>query len=64
MNDEFESEASFSCPYCGTEGFLMVDASAGKHQQFTTDCETCCRPILITIDAEEDGDISIHAARE
>lgn len=59
-----EDEASFLCPYCGTEGFLLVDPSGGKDQQFTTDCETCCRPIVISIETDEEGEMTVHAVRE
>ena len=38
------------CPYCGERVELLVDATI-PHQQYVEDCEVCCRPILVTIDA-------------
>jgi transcription elongation factor Elf1 len=39
--------AEFECPYCGYSNFSTVDDVAGT-QQWTTDCENCCRPIAIS----------------
>ena len=40
-----ESE-SIQCPFCGQCIELEVDTSVGS-QQFTTDCEVCCRPFEV-----------------
>ncbi len=46
---------SIQCPYCGQSFELMVDTSAGD-QQFTTDCEVCCRPFEVLVQCE-DGEV-------
>jgi hypothetical protein len=46
---------SIQCPYCGQRFELMVDTSAGD-QQFTTDCEVCCRPFEVLVQCE-DGEV-------
>ncbi|HVZ79388.1 MAG TPA: CPXCG motif-containing cysteine-rich protein [bacterium] len=37
----------FDCPYCGYPNFSPIDPISG-HQQWTTDCENCCRPIALS----------------
>jgi hypothetical protein len=38
------------CPYCGEPVELLVDGTIA-HQQYVEDCEVCCRPMLVTVDA-------------
>jgi hypothetical protein len=45
-----ESE-NISCPFCGQTFALAVDTTQAA-QQFTVDCEICCRPIEISIHCE------------
>ena len=40
-----------TCPFCGQELELRVDASVAS-QHFTTDCEVCCRPLAIRVECE------------
>ena len=40
------------CPFCGQQLELVLDLSAG-HQQFTTDCEVCCRPFEVRIETRD-----------
>ena len=48
--------ASINCPFCGQTFELVIDTSIAS-QRFTTDCEVCCRPIEIFVEAEP-GEIS------
>lgn len=45
------------CPYCGESFETNVDASAGS-QEYIEDCQVCCRPIVFTVTADDDGDIA------
>lgn len=36
----------FECPYCGFANFSPLDPVSGL-QEWTTDCENCCRPITL-----------------
>jgi transcription elongation factor Elf1 len=38
--------AEFECPYCGFPNFSPVDTISGL-QEWTTDCENCCKPIAL-----------------
>ena len=56
------SERSISCPFCGERITLVVDTSAGS-QSYVEDCQVCCQPMQITIEAD-DGELqAIHADR-
>ena len=50
--------------FCGEENEIFVDPSAGRRQTFTEDCAVCCRPNLITLVIEEDGDVLLQATQE
>jgi hypothetical protein len=49
-----ESE-KIQCPFCGQTFELAVDTSQAA-QQFTVDCEVCCRPMEVFIQCE-DGEV-------
>jgi len=53
-----EQDYAFECPHCGDAMSTRIDASGGKHQQFIQDCETCCKPIQITVGLEADEVVS------
>jgi hypothetical protein len=57
-------EASYLCDWCGEEIVVPLDVSAGSRQEYTEDCPVCCRPNIVTVEVDEDGDIQIRAARE
>lgn len=52
-----------ACPYCGETIEIALDASAGD-QQYTEDCQVCCRPIVMTVTLDEDGEPQVHARAE
>lgn len=63
-----ESEAGgmeqFACAYCGEPNEVFVDRTASKRQQFTEDCEICCRPNLVSIFLDPDGGVWVDAEQE
>lgn len=52
-----------SCPYCGEPVEILVDASAGD-QRYIEDCQVCCRPIVLSIRLDADGEPRVDAAAE
>lgn len=69
--DENEADASeaggmeeFVCAYCGEMNEVFVDRTASKRQQFTEDCEVCCRPNLVSIYLDPDGGAWVDAEQE
>lgn len=55
---------TYSCAFCGEENELVMDPSGGRRQIFTEDCTVCCRPNLITLEFEEDGNVLVQAVQE
>ena len=46
------------CPYCGQVNELAIDTSVSS-QDFTTDCEVCCRPFQVSVESEPGEILSI-----
>jgi len=59
-----EDEYAFACPHCFAEISITVDVTGGRWQTFTTDCEVCCRPILIHLEVGAGGVTSFDAEPE
>ncbi len=62
MNEE--NTVRYNCAYCGEENETFVDRSAGNRQAYIEDCAVCCRPNMVRIIIEENGDISVSAEFE
>ncbi|MCJ8169998.1 CPXCG motif-containing cysteine-rich protein [Atopomonas sediminilitoris] len=45
---------ALSCPYCGEQIELLVDASGGD-QRYIEDCSVCCRPIEVALWVDAQG---------
>ena len=58
-----ENSAEVLCPYCGQASTLTIDTSIAS-QQFTTDCEVCCRPFRVSVECEEGEILSIDGQGE
>ena len=54
----------YGCAFCGEDNDVFVDPSGGHHQTFTEDCTVCCRPNLITLTIDDDGDVEIEVSQE
>jgi len=59
-----QDEASYTCNACGEEIVIPIDLSEGSSQQYVEDCPVCCRPNLIHVEIEEDGEIRVWAEPE
>lgn len=57
-------EAEFSCPYCMTINSIEIDPVNDVGQQQIVDCQICCQPIEIRIEADMDGDFIVHAGTD
>ena len=51
------------CPFCGQGFELMIDTSIAS-QQFTTDCEICCRPFQVVAECEPGEILSVGVESE
>ncbi len=54
-------EAYYICDACGEEIQISVDLSAGDEQSYVEDCPVCCRPNLIQIDIDVEGNVIVRA---
>jgi len=57
------TEQSISCPYCGEMITILVDDSLTE-QEYVEDCQVCCRPIVLSVVVDSDGDVAVGAAAE
>ena len=54
-----EEEYHFSCPYCGSK-ISMLFESLSEPQEYTEDCEVCCRPIVVKFKTSEFSDLNVE----
>lgn len=57
------TEQTISCPYCGEMITILVDDSLPE-QQYIEDCQVCCRPIVLSVSVDVDGDVAVTATTE
>ena len=57
-----QHEKFFNCPHCGTIISVLLDLSI-PNQEYTEDCEVCCRPIEIRYEVGVDGEIDYEGGR-
>ena len=61
---QFEENYEFECPYCSEVLSIHIDYTGGKRQNFTTDCEVCCKPIAIRLVLGTEGVTDFTADQE
>lgn len=54
--------ASVVCPHCGEPVELLIDSTLPS-QRYVEDCEVCCRPMVVTVDATADQPV-VEVTRE
>jgi hypothetical protein len=59
-----KDEAGYTCDSCGEEIVAPIDLSAGTSRESVEYCPVCCRPNVIHVEVEEDGDVRVWAQRE
>jgi hypothetical protein len=57
------SAKTISCPYCGEHIRILVDGSLPE-QEYVEDCQVCCRPIVLGVTVDVDGDVAVIARSE
>ncbi|MCA9104855.1 MAG: CPXCG motif-containing cysteine-rich protein [Pirellulaceae bacterium] len=57
-------ESSYLCESCGEEIVLPIDLCQGCNQQYVEDCPVCCRPHVIHVQVDEEGDLFVWAELE
>lgn len=52
------------CPYCGESQFISVELIT-EHQNYTEDCQVCCKPMVLNIEVDyETEQVQIYAQQE
>jgi hypothetical protein len=59
-----KDEDNYVCDSCGEEIVLPIDLSAGSEQKYVEDCPVCCRPNVIHVEVDDEGDVRVWAERE
>lgn len=44
-----------SCPYCGEQVEVVIDARGGERQDYIEDCSVCCQPWEVTVEEDHHG---------
>jgi hypothetical protein len=57
-------EITYICPACGEEIVVPVDVTAGSEQDYVEDCPVCCRPNLLHVSIDDEGDATVWAEAE
>lgn len=57
-------DPSYVCPSCGEEVVIDVDLSAGGSQAYVEDCPVCCRPNVVHVEVDEEGELRVWAEPE
>jgi Cysteine-rich CPXCG len=59
-----KDEATRQCDSCGEEIVVPIDLTAGSHQEYVEDCPVCCRPNIIHVEIDEEGEVRVRAEGE
>jgi len=56
-------EKHLSCPFCGEPISALIDDSLPE-QNYVEDCQVCCRPIVLDVTVDADGEVIVSARCE
>ena len=56
-------ESSVYCPYCGESIEVLLDPE-DVGLDYIEDCQVCCRPIIMNVAVDADGDAFVTAMAE
>lgn len=59
-----DDEGAYLCNACGEEVVVPIDVSGGLTQEYLEDCPVCCRPNLIHVEIDENGQATVWAEPE
>ena len=59
-----DTEAEVRCPYCGEINEIALDPGSGSTQEYTEDCQVCCRPWRVTVHYDPAGEAQVTVEPE
>ena len=57
-------DGSYVCDSCGEDIIIPLDGTGGASQEYVEDCPVCCRPNVVRVAVEEDGDVRVWGEAE
>ncbi|HYF38171.1 MAG TPA: CPXCG motif-containing cysteine-rich protein [Gemmatimonadales bacterium] len=51
--------AEVRCPYCGEVNEITLDPGSGSRQDYTEDCQVCCRPWRVAVNYDLNGEAQV-----
>lgn len=60
---EFLDEQEVRCPYCGESIDVLIDQQEAG-DEYIEDCWVCCRPIVFTVNEDEEGSLMVTVRDE
>ena len=60
---ELLRSAGVDCPHCGERLDIDVDCSV-EAQSYVEDCQVCCRPIVVSVRVDGDGEPAVAVRAE
>ncbi len=54
----------YQCACCGQENETFVDPAGGSKQTYTEDCAVCCRPNVLHVQIDHDGNVDLNVEFE
>ena len=59
-----DDTAYYTCPSCGEPIMIGVDVSGGLEQEYVEDCPVCCRPNVVSVTFDRDGNADVSVRSE
>lgn len=59
-----QDEGNYICNACGEEITVPLDLSAGSSREYVEDCPVCCRPNVVHVEIDDDGEVRVWAEPE
>lgn len=59
-----QETGEYICDACGEAISIALDVSGGSLQQYVEDCPVCCRPNVIHVEIDLEGDARVWAEPE
>ncbi len=59
-----QEDAAYICDACGEEINIPLDVSSGGSQEYVEDCPVCCRPNVIHVEIDKNGEVRVWAQAE
>jgi hypothetical protein len=57
-------EVGYACAYCGEPNQTYPDPGGGEYQELIEDCRVCCRPNVVIVSKNGEGDCQAEGRSE